>query len=785
MMRGLTLKIAAGQRVFKYTGANREMENEITVNLNLSKETLNIVTELLAGLVAKLNINKPVNSTLNKDLGDKEVMAMKTRPRTRRIRFAKESPRNSYAGRGSITSCGDVELNPGPNTPTWDQWMATTLVGETTGTIIPPAYTKPKPDQPKTKRSVGRGSIITCGDVESNPGPNGPAVVVPVAALTQKKKRKRRKRTTMIKVDSIPAGTVNAPGAGYVVPYASRQVKGVVGRKNQVEPKSRFLGDTGDLPNYVVGFLERHLDPCGEYRTQLDNGKIPDGAVPQSVSGQFREVYTIKHPLAPINEVELSGQTWALVLIAMPLWRHPLLMVAQMVKSEVDDDDMTAVALSFNNKVNPEAALYPNWVEAGEGLYWSLKKWTAFSNVPPPSELGISPFISSFRISGFGYEMLHNTPTLIDQGVVVASQYPCEPDVRNVVLPIDNNATTTLMSISGRRVTNSLLSEIVAVIPGFGNAPWRVEVPNVTFDIVGETVVDVGPVQYGGTLSLGPTYAAADNIEIYIVASGTGTIPTVALNLRVTGTTTPLLPVDAGWANSNASFGTTRQATDIVTLDEAVNLTRRVNVMTVPPVKQEDHIQETPKGVVFQLKDETGVYQPIRKAQPVFSFTKASDYGPVRFITPAVTATQLSIAIGTIQDTCDANFSYGVQSFTSLPYACQPYIKMIRSWEAIPSKGSPWGPFTTYTTPRDDIFMDVIDAFQDQDPFAYPAGYNGLGLMFAKVCKVVAKIPRMIRTGRNVADAVSQCVTDAQATISSGKEVYRRTKAGFREMRMD
>lgn len=619
-----------------------------------------------------------------------------------------------------------------------------------------------------------RGSLLTCGDVESNPGP-----VVPITAQVglpdaapgtpqrprRQPRRPRRRSNNQPAATKIPAGTVSQPAAGYIVPYSKRMTQ-----------TSRVLNSTqaDELPNYVTGFLERHLDPCGEYRTQLDNGKIPDGAVPQSVSGQFREVFTLKHPGASDTSVELTGNTFALVIVHLPLWRTPLLLIAQLVKAEVDDDDVNAVLTSFNNVLDRDYALYPKWVPVSDGLYWSIKQWTAFDSVPPPSDLGVSPFIHSFRVTGDGFEMVHNTPSLIDQGVVVGAQYPGENDLRAVTVAVDNNTTAARLFLEASRtgLTGTVTYSLIGRLPGFGNYPWAFGAalttttppagsPSVT------VVQNIGVVQYDVTLGNGNSYSAGDDIEAYLTI---GAVGAGEVGVRVVGSTTALFALFF----SNQAASDRSSAFTNATVSEVVGGSTRVNALTLPPVRQEDHIQETPKAVQLLLKDHQGMYMPKRKFQPVFSFTKASDYGPVRFLTRSTGPLELELAVGDIRDTVDVNYGYGVMSFTSLPYACQPYMKMVRSWEALPSKGSPWGPFTTYTTPRDDIFMDIIDAFQDQDPFAYPAKYNGFGLMFAKILKVVRKIPNVIRTGRNVAKVVSECVSDAQAIVETGMRVRDR-----------
>jgi len=205
----------------------------------------------------------------------------------------------------------------------------------------------------------------------------------------------------------------------------------------------------------------------------------------------------------------------------------------------------------------------------------------------------------------------------------------------------------------------------------------------------------------------------------------------------------------------------------------------RVNALTFPPVTQEDLIQQTPKTVQFLLKDTKGFYCPKRMWQPVFGMTPASSYALLRFVSQETTLSELTAATGVIQDTIDSNYGFAVCNMTSLPLACAPYIKAIRSWEAVPSRGSPWGPFSTPTTPKDDVALVIAKTVSDLDPFAYPYEYNGLGVLFSKVIAVCSKIPKIIRTTTNVADAVAECVCDVQKSINAADQEENKRRGLF------
>lgn len=577
----------------------------------------------------------------------------------------------------------------------------------------------------------------------------------------KRKKKKKRKKNRNKQVAKLMPGVVSAPSAGY---------SGMSKIPNFVSNAS-----VGSLPDYSVGWLERHLDPCGEYRTTLDWGKVPDGTIPQSVSGQFREVFTLRYPGANPMVAPLDGQMWSLYGLHLNSWRHAFFFVADMERSEVGDEAVRVARNQFNNTQDLSDAEYPNWVITNmSGVYWTVVAWSAFRNVPPPSAVGVSPFIEQFRITGEGFSMAHNTPSLINQGVIVCAQFNPNSDLRTVVLDSEDDVTTAGYSVqTGIRLNNQI--SINYTLPGLGPYPWT---GSTVLGLSGSTNISAvlagtiaGPYSSGGNT----LYSAGDSLRFQAVELDSGSY-TFALQVSTDGT---------NWTNTLSfgnvgSFSNARIYSGTGSLAVAESHNRIVNAVTLPPVTQEDLIQQTPKTVQYLLKDEQGIYVPKRIWQPVFNMTKASSYAPLRFLGLDTSLNELNTAVGTFSDTLDTNFGISVINITSLPLAAAPYFKVIRSWEAIPSQGSPWGPFTTTTSPKDDIAIVVAKTVSDLDPFAYPYDYNGLGLLFSKVVGVVSKIPRMLRTAANVSDAVAQCCTNVQAAVSRADASNSVRRIGMR-----
>lgn len=663
--------------------------------------------------------------------------------------ISKESAESGGSGRGSLTTCGDVEENPGPQDE-FTKSLVEALGKLNVNVTITTKGDKAKPAvraRPNRRRTTtkGRGSLLTNGDVETNPGPTIQTEKVIIEPKPQRKKRQRRRqrRAPVVPNQMVPEGQIQIMG------------------RNMIR-RGKITVDTKSVPEYTKGFLERHLDPCGEYRTALDYGKCPDGTLPQSASGQFREVFTIRAPGTSETQISLTGQMWSLAIISPPLWRVCQILVADMNRAEVGDAALNA-AMSHLNTFGDEDAEYPQWAETKvEGVYVSVVRWKALSGVSEPSTLGVSPLISDFRITGEGFTVSHNTPSLIDQGMAVVAQFNPNVEPRTLGLAIDDGLTTAQWAASIRVRFQSNDIAYGTVLPGVGAYPW-------TYNIVGTLPGDgassntsvIGTATADYTYGGSTIYSAGQQVRW--AATRAGSTVTVRLQSNTEGvwSNTPLpqiLVSTTGVAAMVEGFGL---------LGEVVEQLVRANIVTMPPITQEDLIQMTPKTVQFLLKDTRGFYVVKRVWQPVLNMTRASSYGPLRFIDQDTSLTSVSGGLGGIQDTFDANYGFAVCNLSSLPIVCAPYVKAIRSWEVVPSRGSSWGPFTTTTAPKDENAMMIARTVSDLDPFAYPHDYNGFGVLFAKVCSIISKIPRALRTGAAVADKVAQVCEGAQGIVST------------------
>lgn len=642
------------------------------------------------------------------------------------------------------------------------------------------------------KQGKGRGTLLTCGDVESNPGPDSIGGILRNVLSTRSRSRSRsrgrRGKTNTVRIQGKT--TIVAPNNSQSNKRRRNRRRKQRGVESQVFensgnhciPEGQIVEMTaGDdhipepeqvLPEHVQGWLMRNTNPCGEFRTRLDYGKVPDGALPQSAAGQFREVMTLRYPGATPMEAPLNGAMWSLCVLHTPLWRTPFIFIADMVRAEVSDAAIAAVIESVNNIANIEAARYPEWLATTmDGVYWQFVQWSAIRQLPPPSDSGASPVIQDFRITGDGFTMTFNTPDLINQGIAVSAQF--NQNTKKVDAGYDHDETGTAVNYDVIWNTASAPHNVHFVLPGLGEYPWNGTLPLTTPStgtpqsrtstlVATDTYVAAGPL--GTPITW---YSTGDGVRFLATFNPLGpggVFLTIDLEVSAGNTGDNWAPLGFSWRNLTSNSGPGR-------VGEDYTHTQKFNQITMPPITQEDLMQQTPKAVVFQLKATDGVYVVKRVWQPVYNMTPASDYGPVRLATTDTTATELAAAVGVLNDTLDSNYGFSVTNFSSLPLACQPYFKAIRSWEVVPGRGSPWGPFTTTNPPKEQLAEIISRTIGDLDPFAYPEAYNGFGLMFAKIMKVVTKIPRVLRSAANVSEAVASCCESAQAMVAGGRGV--------------
>lgn len=176
----------------------------------------------------------------------------------------------------------------------------------------------------------------------------------PIKAISGNRRRRnrpRRKRRQPVISEIVPVQNSSVTRDPFAVRYASRRP---LRRRN-------FLSRTGQgaLTEKSCAFVTQHLDPCGEYATDVFDSRVPDGAVPFSTALGAREAFVVKVPGGLQSEVPLTGAQWCLTLLHLPLLRYPMVLVANTDNAEMSPEDRREVFRALNAIPNEAAPLYP------------------------------------------------------------------------------------------------------------------------------------------------------------------------------------------------------------------------------------------------------------------------------------------------------------------------------------------------------------------------------------------------------------------------------------------
>jgi len=217
-------------------------------------------------------------------------------------------------------------------------------------------------------------------------------------------------------------------------------------------------------------WVQRHMNPCGEMCTNIQNSKIPDGALPNSAAIGLREVLIVRAPGQSTTSIDLtSGAMWTLTIIHTPMFRTPLIMIASMSNAEMTDGDRAALTNAWNLEDTPP--LYPIWENLVGDTYWSTTSFTALAGISEPGENGAGTVISQYRIAADGMTIYNNTPDLINQGMVIAGQFNTNQEMK--VFQPDLAVTGVQVNLSvGFGAWNNTLNTIAitATVPGINNS---------------------------------------------------------------------------------------------------------------------------------------------------------------------------------------------------------------------------------------------------------------------------------------------------------------------------
>jgi len=479
-------------------------------------------------------------------------------------------------------------------------------------------------------------------------------------------------------------------------------------------------------------WLRKHLNPCGEMSTLKGAAKIPDGAVTQSVLSELREALIIRPPgLTESSSLPLDGSNWTLTIVQFPQALTSAWLIANMTRAEMSIGDRNLVLNYMNATALP--ATYPNWATLTDGeLYLCRVEWKTFSNILASNDL--SALVTSARITALGTTIFFNTPTLVDQGMLIAGQWNADAQtVQSIAVDVVSSSETLTLAVTSylaptATTVGDFAITVTSSVAGAGNpvttafvlnfeantATASLELPELPS---GFTRGDVGlpgatnPIATNGALSIGVTYDA----------------PTYYMNVTGNGSSVRTLPISP---------------TSTDALQAAITSPGEVlyQSLLLPPTDMQNIIQSDPKAVYYVLKEEMGCYVVSRLWQPVLSMAEAANY-VVQHYRDDKRDVPSATSVAGFSDLVDLNYGCSVIILSGISRSCCPGFKCFKDWEAVAAAGSPWMLQMTEAPQRDELAVEIARDIAIKHPHAYPESYNSLGGLMDILSGVLSHVP--------------------------------------------
>lgn len=583
-------------------------------------------------------------------------------------------------------------------------------------------------------------------------------------------KGKTSKKNVTIQADHVQVKETNSTGSK---PSHPNRSSGGRRRNSQARGNPKPFGIATSLSNFgsrgggfgdqstriteqAEAFIERCCDPCGEHGSNVDSGRVPDGALETSAPAFFRGLATLTFPWSVTGHTDLTGATYSILFFMVPMFRSLTFMLIRANDGEFDGDVMRSFCKSFANIDSPKFAYYPKWVEMGGGNYWSAFDTAALRSLVPPGSVGVSTSIESYRFTSNGMVVYFNAPDLINQGTCTVMRYPLDVSSRvfedaEGMLPGTVPTylrTTTFRFGSGPNEVSVFLNispaDFVSVrnpiFPFLAGTPLNFPTPKVKSKFA-----------YRNSSN---TFTVAVDDEVQYVQGNDANANIIYFKNATKSTKLQVATIPS--LSGNTMYGGERFYTTTTTAPFIDDADSSIQIMVIPPVTQADMLQQNPRTMVDLLKQTDGIYSVGAIFQPVMRVTPAGSYSKVAFATPDTTATEIGDTEFGWFDTLDLNFGINVVNFQGIPRAARPMLKVHRSVEIVPSANSIIGAFATGAPPEQPEAVEVVKAFNAKQPHGYPEDYNFFGRLFGNILSVINSLPDVLRDGRNIAREVNR-----------------------------
>lgn len=644
----------------------------------------------------------------------------------------------------------------------------------------------------------GRGSLLTCGDVEENPGPD--QIIVQPRRSRRGRSRNNNNRSQVVivepSVNNLPRGSgrrrrnaarrrrrtirqrvINAGHAkqgpimeddglvtgpdGWLNPLMGRLS---LGRTTQDRVLHQVSMGTLDPSEGALGWYYKYMDPAGAVESGKALGefsKIPDGLLRFSVDAEQRPVITEECPEVE-GSLPLDGELWSITFISVPAFRLNYIAVASVNNEEMTQPVVNGLVRTLNNLVNWRTHAEGPWEEFAAGWYYRIRVLP--NTFQMADERGYSDGITAFRKSYRGVTFEFNAPTLLDQGWWVGGHMPIKP--RSISVPQNGETTMTSLTLTVTgRWSNSTPATVEVDIPGLPNTieattigditvntlagsefSRLLELPNSTTDIVGAGLSFVTTEDL--ILNDAQWASVGDTITLTITSAGSVTT-SWTLTSSATGTAAIVLTLN------NIVGSTTTQPLEVIVESTGYN---RLSV-ELPPLTTSELTTNNPKIEQFLCKESGGAYLVHYKMNnPVFEMTGEENFGNIKFHYPGYPPVLNADGNRGIVDTWENNFSTAVVLFRGISKSATIVTKTYDGWEGTTSTAGELGQFAHTGAEEECEIMDLAGRLQTELTGVYQADDNFAALVSALASQAISSLARGVVTNSTIKKAAETAV---------------------------
>lgn len=497
------------------------------------------------------------------------------------------------------------------------------------------------------------------------------------------------------------------------------------------------------------------LNPCGEHKFDA-NAKFPDGTLSQSGVQRFREFDTLNAPWTSVSSVGDTTLNWSLWIISPPAYKTLAILLASRNNNQPTSTELALIFNDFNSVTPPK---WPAWrnppADTSLNFYYSVYEFSS-ANLDLDPLLG-SRKIESYRLVGDGFVVMHNTPTLWDQGSFAVGQYQSDVsslpadqslDIAEVVVSVSNTLSSAVCSITyGGSKNNGVIMPAVTIpgpLPG-----------SVGFGISESFVLTIPD---GGVFARYAGVSLTCNITFVAAAAPLGAY----YNFAIPGFATVRVPVSL--ANTVVRVPLELSGPFVSGIVNNPN----VKAWTLPPLSQKEVVQADPKFSAELMKKHMGFYAVRRYFEPKLRMSDTSDSGLIKCLVPGINKIDVVKPEGGLGSDCfDVNGSVIVAVIRGISFAASPTIKSCRFVEFMPSPGSDLAPFVGPTPEKDEDAEEMFRQFQLSGPHSYIPDANSLGFLSTMLWTAIEHLPIVMRGARSISHAIARAVDWAEENLFS------------------